>query len=92
VGLILCDWTRNLDFVYGVAEMNNSSNPNVPRFYCNWIGSSNELEAGVDKLQGCLIRRGLPSDRTIFDIYIYTEWPKKMYTLVTHQYLWNKFK
>jgi len=25
------------------------------------------------------------------DIY-YTEWPKKMYTLFTHQYLWNKFK
>ena len=25
-------------------------------------------------------------------IYIYTEWPKKMYTLFTHQYLWNKFK
>jgi len=23
---------------------------------------------------------------------IYTEWPKKMYTLFTHQYLWNKFK
>ena len=23
-------------------------------------------------------------------IYIYTEWPKKMYTLFTHQYLWNK--
>ena len=22
----------------------------------------------------------------------YTEWPKKMYTLFTHQYLWNKFK
>ena len=21
-----------------------------------------------------------------------TEWPKKMYTLFTHQYLWNKFK
>ena len=20
------------------------------------------------------------------------EWPKKMYTLFTHQYLWNKFK
>jgi len=27
---------------------------------------------------------------TIF--YLYTEWPKKMYTLFTHQYLWNKFK
>jgi len=24
--------------------------------------------------------------------YIYTEWPKKMYTLFTHQNLWNKFK
>jgi len=23
---------------------------------------------------------------------INTEWPKKMYTLFTHQYLWNKFK
>ena len=23
---------------------------------------------------------------------IYTEWPKKMYTLFIHQYLWNKFK
>ena len=23
---------------------------------------------------------------------LYTEWPKKMYTLFTHQYLWNKFK
>ena len=23
---------------------------------------------------------------------ICTEWPKKMYTLFTHQYLWNKFK
>ena len=23
---------------------------------------------------------------------VYTEWPKKMYTLFTHQYLWNKFK
>ena len=22
----------------------------------------------------------------------YTEWSKKMYTLFTHQYLWNKFK
>ena len=22
----------------------------------------------------------------------YTEWPKKIYTLLTHQYLWNKFK
>jgi len=22
----------------------------------------------------------------------HTEWPKKMYTLFTHQYLWNKFK
>jgi len=22
----------------------------------------------------------------------YTEWPKRMYTLFTHQYLWNKFK
>jgi len=22
----------------------------------------------------------------------YTEWPKKIYTLFTHQYLWNKFK
>jgi hypothetical protein len=22
----------------------------------------------------------------------YTEWPKKMYKLFTHQYLWNKFK
>ena len=22
----------------------------------------------------------------------YREWPKKMYTLFTHQYLWNKFK
>ena len=22
----------------------------------------------------------------------YTEWPQKMYTLFTHQYLWNKFK
>ena len=21
-----------------------------------------------------------------------TEWPKKIYTLFTHQYLWNKFK
>ena len=21
-----------------------------------------------------------------------TEWPKEMYTLFTHQYLWNKFK
>ena len=25
-------------------------------------------------------------------MYIHTEWPKKMYTLFTHQYLWNKFK
>ena len=25
-------------------------------------------------------------------IKIYTEWPKKMYTLFTHQYLWSKFK
>ena len=25
-------------------------------------------------------------------IYIYTEWPKKIYTLFTHQYFWNKFK
>jgi len=24
--------------------------------------------------------------------FVYTEWPKKMYTLFTHQYLWNKFK
>ena len=24
--------------------------------------------------------------------HLYTEWPKKMYTLFTHQYLWNKFK
>jgi len=24
--------------------------------------------------------------------YKNTEWPKKMYTLFTHQYLWNKFK
>jgi hypothetical protein len=23
-------------------------------------------------------------------IYIYTEWPKNIYTLFTHQYLWNK--
>ena len=23
---------------------------------------------------------------------VHTEWPKKMYTLFTHQYLWNKFK
>ena len=23
---------------------------------------------------------------------LYTEWPKKMYTLFPHQYLWNKFK
>ena len=23
---------------------------------------------------------------------LFTEWPKKMYTLFTHQYLWNKFK
>ena len=22
----------------------------------------------------------------------YTEWPQKMYTLFTHQYLWNNFK
>ena len=28
----------------------------------------------------------------VYIIYIYTEWPKKMYTLFTHQYLWNKFK
>ena len=35
----------------------------------------------------------LTSKRCI--LYIYstnTEWPKKMYTLFTHQYLWNKFK
>jgi len=25
-----------------------------------------------------------------FIILLYTEWPKKMYTLFTHQYLWNK--
>ena len=25
-------------------------------------------------------------------IAYYTEWPKKMYPLFTHQYLWNKFK
>ena len=24
--------------------------------------------------------------------HTHTEWPKKMYTLFTHQYLWNKFK
>jgi len=30
-------------------------------------------------------RDGLSLKRT-------TEWPKKMYTLFTHQYLWNKFK
>ena len=24
--------------------------------------------------------------------HICTEWPKKMYTVFTHQYLWNKFK
>ena len=32
---------------------------------------------------------------TFFDRYAsqhYTEWPKKKYTLFTHQYLWNKFK
>jgi len=23
---------------------------------------------------------------------VYTEWPKKMYTLFTHQYLWNILK
>jgi hypothetical protein len=23
-------------------------------------------------------------------LLVYTEWPKKMYTLFTHQYLWNK--
>ena len=23
---------------------------------------------------------------------LYTEWPKEMCTLFTHQYLWNKFK
>jgi hypothetical protein len=25
-------------------------------------------------------------------LHVYTEWPQKMYTLFTHQYLWNKFK
>ena len=31
--------------------------------------------------------------RTAFDLWIaHTEWPKKMYTLFTHQYLWNKFQ
>jgi len=30
---------------------------------------------------------------TMFKIFsTCTEWPKKMYTLFTHQYLWNKFK
>ena len=28
----------------------------------------------------------------VLDIFTYTEWPKKIYTLFTHQYLWNKFK
>ena len=28
---------------------------------------------------------------TVYKI-LYTEWPKEMYTLFTHQYLWNKFK
>ena len=28
----------------------------------------------------------------IITLMMYTEWPKKMYTLFTHQYLWNKFK
>ena len=26
------------------------------------------------------------------DTFFSTEWPKKMFTLFTHQYLWNKFK
>ena len=30
--------------------------------------------------------------RTCLVVTSYTEWPKKMYTLFTHQYLWNKFK
>ena len=30
-------------------------------------------------------------NKTLFAV-AYTEWPKKMYTLFTHQYLWNKFK
>jgi len=31
---------------------------------------------------------------TTFYLYtmVYTEWPKKMCKLFTHQYLWNKFK
>ena len=28
----------------------------------------------------------------LFLLLLCTEWPKKMYTLFTHQYLWNKFK
>jgi hypothetical protein len=28
----------------------------------------------------------------ILSFNAYTEWPQKMYTLFTHQYLWNKFK
>ena len=29
---------------------------------------------------------------SVFINKLTTEWPKKMYTLFTHQYLWNKFK
>jgi len=32
------------------------------------------------------------SENMTFLHTMYTEWPKKMYTLFTHQYIWNKFK
>ena len=37
-------------------------------------------------------RSGLLSLNVRCTYFLNTEWPKKMYTLFTHQYLWNKFK
>jgi hypothetical protein len=48
---------------------------------------SKNTENVITKMLNCLPHEDIKSRH-----FQYTEWPKKMYTLFTHQYLWNKFK
>jgi len=46
---------------------------------CNIVTEINKIFQRHKKDRQCKYKRN-------------TEWPKKMYTLFNHQYLWNKFK
>jgi len=83
-------------------ELKRRLEPLVPGANLNWSALRSERllsvatgshqmyiqsQCKVPIIQGITSR--YPAPIIIMCTMIYTEWPKKMYTLFTHQYLWN---